>query len=875
MATSDISLHERWLSQRDGDAFAEIVARHSGMVYGTCKRILRNATEAEDVAQECFIDLAQSSKVIKPSLAGWLYTAAFRRSLNRIKAEERRKRREAQFAREAASNVEMTWDDVWAHVDEAIVNLPKKLREPIIFRFLEGQTHEFIARNLAISSSGVKHRLAKGIEEIRKFLKNRGVTVGAISLAAMMETNLAEAAPPGLIEVLGKLALAGITSATVPATTVGGTTSLAKGLVTGGFFVMTKKILLGLGVVLLLLLMAIPFLNRSQKARREVETISASQQEQEISVAPVEEASTPPLLVEPADEETMPIPEGGSIEGMLVDSSGRPIGGWNVSATRVIAPGKFRSAYRGPTGEDGRFLISGLDEGEYRLYAFPPFEEGTHFSVRGQQTVVRLGKNEEKKGVRLVFDEGLTISGWVVDTEGNPIPNASVYAEPIMEVLIDLEPDVMSENATQHADSTGNFRLISLLDADYNVRVSADGYAQVNLDPIPAGTEGLDIVLEDVRVFVNGQVVTGFFNRAVQEFEIGYVRGIVDEWEPWIDTIKYTPVSDRRGRFELAATHLDGALTLIARADGFFPGIEPLMGIDSNRLDDVTLRLEKGGIDISGKVIDSSGFPVAGAHVFVGPPPNPIRLEYERRARTSTSEDGTFTVSIRPEDRQISAALKGYIPGVASIPPDISRRGTEIEIVLPAEGGQIEGLITVNGEPLPKAEIQLFAGNQWQGAASFYYGKTNQNGEFHIEDLPLSTMTVAVVFDIESDGGQTEVWLERQVDLESGKPIDLSFDYYPGNASMEGQVTVEGEIQGTKPNVRVRVVYGGEYDTTEVYRAMAHMVDNEGFYRLIGLPGGNAELVVNFPWSGVPPEWSQQITIQEGEAKTLNVDIEN
>jgi RNA polymerase sigma factor (sigma-70 family) len=93
MATPDAALFEKWVATRDADVFAEIVSRHSGMVYGTCKRVLGNPTDAEDVAQECFIELAQARSGIRSSLGGWLHKAAVHRSLNRIKAERRRKGR--------------------------------------------------------------------------------------------------------------------------------------------------------------------------------------------------------------------------------------------------------------------------------------------------------------------------------------------------------------------------------------------------------------------------------------------------------------------------------------------------------------------------------------------------------------------------------------------------------------------------------------------------------------------------------------------------------------------------------------------------------------------------------------------------------------
>ena len=81
-ATDDVLL-SKWISSRDVQAFAEIVSRHSSMVYATCKRILGTAEEAEDVAQECFVKLLQSTPKAKASLGGWLHTLAVHRSFNR------------------------------------------------------------------------------------------------------------------------------------------------------------------------------------------------------------------------------------------------------------------------------------------------------------------------------------------------------------------------------------------------------------------------------------------------------------------------------------------------------------------------------------------------------------------------------------------------------------------------------------------------------------------------------------------------------------------------------------------------------------------------------------------------------------------------
>jgi len=42
MASLDKRFFTRWIRYRDTAAFAELAARHSGMVYAACKRVLGN-----------------------------------------------------------------------------------------------------------------------------------------------------------------------------------------------------------------------------------------------------------------------------------------------------------------------------------------------------------------------------------------------------------------------------------------------------------------------------------------------------------------------------------------------------------------------------------------------------------------------------------------------------------------------------------------------------------------------------------------------------------------------------------------------------------------------------------------------------------------
>ena len=175
MSTSDIALWERWKSTRDADALAEIVSRYSGMVFSTCKRILGNTADAEDVAQECFLELTRATAMIRWSLGAWLHKLAFHRSVDFLKANTRRRRREQRSATRKAAQRDTARDELLAQVDHAIAELPDKLRQAVILRFLEGHSRQACAEFLDVSESTVGYRVNKGIEQVRGDLKRTGV----------------------------------------------------------------------------------------------------------------------------------------------------------------------------------------------------------------------------------------------------------------------------------------------------------------------------------------------------------------------------------------------------------------------------------------------------------------------------------------------------------------------------------------------------------------------------------------------------------------------------------------------------------------------------------------------------------------------------
>ncbi len=230
---SSLQLLHRWQAHRDPDAFAELVSRYGGLVYATCLRVARDASLAEDTAQECFIELLHAGTRIR-SVAAWLHTAATRRTLDRLKAERRRADRESLYAATNARTEEPIWDDISDFLDEAIEALPDKLRLPITLRFLQGRAYPDISVELDLPVSTIQYRLKTGIERIRRHLAERGVFIGATALASLVAATPTHALPASIAGYLGKLALAGqsatpVAAAGMPSTSmIGGTIAMNK-----------------------------------------------------------------------------------------------------------------------------------------------------------------------------------------------------------------------------------------------------------------------------------------------------------------------------------------------------------------------------------------------------------------------------------------------------------------------------------------------------------------------------------------------------------------------------------------------------------------------------------------------------------------------
>ena len=87
----DIVWIDRWLAG-DQQAFRQLVVNHNDMIYTISLNILKNAEEAEDVAQMVFIKAFQKIDTFKRTalFSTWLYRIAYNLSISELRKRKQR-----------------------------------------------------------------------------------------------------------------------------------------------------------------------------------------------------------------------------------------------------------------------------------------------------------------------------------------------------------------------------------------------------------------------------------------------------------------------------------------------------------------------------------------------------------------------------------------------------------------------------------------------------------------------------------------------------------------------------------------------------------------------------------------------------------------
>ena len=211
-ALPDGELLKRFASQQDDAAFAALVERYGGLVWGACRRLLTGAQDAEDAFQATFLVLARRARALdgRGPLGGWLHTVAYRIALNARAEADRRGEHERRAASMAmvSPREEAGWEEVWPVLDEELQRLPEKYRLPLVLCYLQGKTNVEAAAELGWPAGSMSRRLSRARELLRTGLARRGVSLPAGLLGTVAAGNASAAAPASLLATATRAAVA-------------------------------------------------------------------------------------------------------------------------------------------------------------------------------------------------------------------------------------------------------------------------------------------------------------------------------------------------------------------------------------------------------------------------------------------------------------------------------------------------------------------------------------------------------------------------------------------------------------------------------------------------------------------------------------------
>jgi RNA polymerase sigma-70 factor, ECF subfamily len=178
--SSDAAL-VRQLLRRDVSAFEQLYDRHSRIVYGLVLRILQQASTAEEVVQDVFLQLWRNAGQYEPGrgpFVPWLLTLARNRALDNLRLKSERQRRREDQTEELppiaqTPEYERVLDEKRRAelVRSLMGSLSAQQKRAIEMAYFEGLSHSEIAAALQEPLGTVKSWIRNGLIRLKEGLQ--------------------------------------------------------------------------------------------------------------------------------------------------------------------------------------------------------------------------------------------------------------------------------------------------------------------------------------------------------------------------------------------------------------------------------------------------------------------------------------------------------------------------------------------------------------------------------------------------------------------------------------------------------------------------------------------------------------------------------
>jgi len=655
--------------------YDQLVDRYHGLIFKLALGVVRNRADAEDIAQEVYVDLLRNPGALSgaQSEKAFIARCAINRAIKMRSGEQRRDRREAAVAGDRVLG-DPSEQVFRRELRDQVAALPEGERVAVDLHYFSGFTLEETALALEIPPGTVSSRISSALDRLRKSL----AAAAFAGLLAMLEGELSECGavevPAGLKERLRRL---------------GDGSPVARPRSPG--VVRSARVAVPL-VFLVLLAGLIAFLLRRTGAgdgTREGGTVadtgsrdSGTNAEGTRSAAGGGSKATDAPDADPA---TAARP----VRGQVVTRDLKPIPGAGVTLLLEVTgepPREPSDVLKLPRGASATTDVSG----EFTL-ALPEDTRATLrvHAVGFPDAFVRSRGPGDR--VVVVMSAGATLEVRVTDAGGKPASDFPLQLiagkEDNQDVLVILDGTTDAAGFFAFAAPAGGIAM-----------VLADGcvFSESQRIVLPErGTVRMDITLGPVLA-LTGKVTDRETGAAISGARVG--------------------MSERDGTE--AVTGKDGAYELLWRKDlrsrNQVHATAEGYGEESGQVGEGgTLDFQMSPCDaVAGRVVDGAGKPLAGASVVVQGN-NPYRRVWKMsRHAVRTAADGRFTIRGLATDHAhrmiVHAARHGEIQRLLALHRDGRSGLVDIgDIVVPVPASVAGEFLSPSGAPIAKQHVFL------------------------------------------------------------------------------------------------------------------------------------------------------------------------
>lgn len=160
----------------DEAAFAQLYDATSARAYGLAVRVVRDPAQAEEIAQEAFLEIWRTASRFdqdRGSAVSWILTLVHRKAVDRVRSAEASTRRDTTYHQsshgvEHDSTAEAAQASMEARrVRQALGSLTEVQREALELAYFKGYTHTEVATMLDLPLGTAKTRIRDGLIRLR------------------------------------------------------------------------------------------------------------------------------------------------------------------------------------------------------------------------------------------------------------------------------------------------------------------------------------------------------------------------------------------------------------------------------------------------------------------------------------------------------------------------------------------------------------------------------------------------------------------------------------------------------------------------------------------------------------------------------------